>query len=42
MNQIIILGVILILLLITFLFSRKEQISKAESDKESIKTKKES
>ena len=42
MNQIIILGVILILLLITFLFSRKEQISKAESDIESMKTKKES
>jgi|TARA_B100001146_G_C15930000_1_gene326724 Flp pilus assembly protein TadB len=42
MNQIIIIGVILILLLITFLFSRKEQISKAESDIESMKTKKES
>jgi len=34
--------VVLILLLITFLFSRKEQVSKAESDKESRKTKKES
>ena len=42
MNQIIILGVILILLLITFLFSRKEQVSKAKSNKESRKTKKES
>ncbi len=42
MNQIIIVGVVLILLLITFLFSRKEQVSKAESDKESRKTKKES
>ena len=42
MNQIIILGVILILLLITFLFSRKEQVSKAKFDKESRKTKKES
>ena len=39
MNQIIILGVVLMLLLITFLFSRKEQVSKAESDKESRKTK---
>jgi hypothetical protein len=42
MNQIIIVGVVLILLLNTFLFSRKEQVSKAESDKESRKTKKES
>ena len=41
MNQIIILGVILILLLIALLFSRKEQVSKAKSNKESRKTKKE-
>ncbi len=42
MNQISILGVVLLLLLITFLSSIKEQVSKAESDKESRKTKKES
>jgi uncharacterized membrane protein len=42
MSQIIILGVVFMLFLITFLFSRKEQISKAESDKKSMKTKKES
>ena len=42
MTQIIIIGVILILVLITFLSSIKEQVSKAESEKETRETEKKS
>ena len=40
MNQIITLAVLLIILLIVFLLSKREQVSKAKSDKESLRTEK--
>lgn len=42
MNQMVILGLVLILLVITFLYSRKEQVTKAKSNQESRKAEKES
>lgn len=42
MNQMVILGLVLILLVITFLYSRKEQVTKAKSNHESRQAEKES